>query len=370
MRIRKRPVLFPSSSLPLSDPHLINRSPVVVQLSDATSTAASAPPSSLDRRQPSDQPLASVDGCDDDASGIPQSGAHRQHNKQDPLDEGVRREDSGEDSGERGKRTRKGRTLNSETQAEVLLLLSPSSIQGNGANDKDSMHVVSIYVTVSWLVLTVTFVADERWCEGEKAIPLKKRRGNLEENNNAATHGKKMKARMKTKMNKKCSTLNEDIMEEEDEGEETKPDVNLNLNVNVSKKRARGSALMEGSRCSRVNGRGWRCCQQTLVGYSLCEHHLGKGRLRSMTSVRSRSIASTAPKKVHHVPHPSSSCSSLEKQNESVAEPLGEEEEKKPEIIAKKRMKLGMVKARSISSLLGQTNTQIATAVAHEMNIK
>lgn len=37
---------------------------------------------------------------------------------------------------------------------------------------------------------------------------------------------------------------------------------------------------MEGSRCSRINGRGWRCAQPTLVGYSLCEHHLGKGRSR------------------------------------------------------------------------------------------
>jgi len=177
-----------------------------------------------------------------------------------------------------------------------------------------------------------------------------------------------MKAKMKTKMNKKCSSRNEDSTEEEDEeekGEETKVD-DVNVNVSVSKKRVRGSALMEGSRCSRVNGRGWRCCQQTLVGYSLCEHHLGKGRLRSMTSVRSRSIASTAPKKVH-INHPSSSSSSsLEKQNTSVAEPFGEEEEeKKPEIITKKRMKLGVVKARSISSLLGQTNTQI-TAIAHE----
>ncbi|KAI4365443.1 hypothetical protein MLD38_021427 [Melastoma candidum] len=50
-----------------------------------------------------------------------------------------------------------------------------------------------------------------------------------------------------------------------------------------------GGTSMEGSRCSRVNGRGWRCGQQTLVGYSVCEHHLGKGRLRSMTNVRSRS---------------------------------------------------------------------------------
>ncbi|KAL6861213.1 hypothetical protein ACP4OV_016913 [Aristida adscensionis] len=49
----------------------------------------------------------------------------------------------------------------------------------------------------------------------------------------------------------------------------------------AAKKRRGPAVLMEGSRCSRVNGRGWRCSQPTLVGYSLCEHHLGKGRMRS-----------------------------------------------------------------------------------------
>lgn len=47
------------------------------------------------------------------------------------------------------------------------------------------------------------------------------------------------------------------------------------------KKRRGPAVLLEGSRCSRVNGRGWRCSQPTLVGYSLCEHHLGKGRMRA-----------------------------------------------------------------------------------------
>ena len=47
------------------------------------------------------------------------------------------------------------------------------------------------------------------------------------------------------------------------------------------KKRRGAAVLLEGSRCSRVNGRGWRCSQPTLVGYSLCEHHLGKGRMRA-----------------------------------------------------------------------------------------
>ncbi|KAL5208018.1 hypothetical protein ABZP36_032453 [Zizania latifolia] len=53
-----------------------------------------------------------------------------------------------------------------------------------------------------------------------------------------------------------------------------------------AKKRRGPAVLMEGSRCSRVNGRGWRCSQPTLVGYSLCEHHLGKGRMRSLTGGR------------------------------------------------------------------------------------
>jgi hypothetical protein len=48
-----------------------------------------------------------------------------------------------------------------------------------------------------------------------------------------------------------------------------------------AKKRRGPAVLLEGSRCSRVNGRGWRCSQPTLVGYSLCEHHLGKGRTRT-----------------------------------------------------------------------------------------
>lgn len=54
--------------------------------------------------------------------------------------------------------------------------------------------------------------------------------------------------------------------------------------VSNGKKRRPPAVLMEGSRCSRVNGRGWRCSQQTLIGYSLCEHHLGKGRIRSISS--------------------------------------------------------------------------------------
>ncbi|XP_050226614.1 uncharacterized protein LOC126676448 [Mercurialis annua] len=172
---------------------------------------------------------------------------------------------------------------------------------------------------------TSSHQADGTLCEGEEAI--------LMEND---------KQMMKTKMKtiKKCM----------------KPNPSM-------KKRVRGGQVMEGSRCSRVNGRGWRCCQQTLVGYSLCDHHLGKGRLRSMTSVRSRSVSnSTAPPKKSES-RPLLSCisaslmSAVEEDEKDIllldnkVKLHGNEEDLS---FTKKKPKLGMVKARSMSSLLGQ----------------
>ncbi|XP_027366150.1 putative uncharacterized protein DDB_G0274405 isoform X2 [Abrus precatorius] len=363
MRIRNRQVPFPLLPVIHSDPNLINRSPVMVQLNEATTSSpkpscthglAIAPLPLLDRPQPSDQPLPPIgkatNGCDDSTG---EGGTHRRHHrKQEPLVEDGRWEEGG---GQKGNDTRKGNISCSETPAEAFSPSSPSKQDG-------------------------------RWCEGEKAFPLKKRRGSLEnatednnndDNNNNNRKKMKMKNKMKTKMNKKClvqDDSNEAEEEEEEEEEvkeeevmrETKPE------VNVGKKRVRGSALMEGSRCSRVNGRGWRCCQQTLVGYSLCEHHLGKGRLRSMTSVRNKSIGTTsgAPKNMALVSEPSSQkqttkCSSV---NYDPMDNDGEDkDEKKPLMVTKKRMKLGMVKARSISSLLGQTNDEIV-AIAEDIN--
>ncbi|KAM0952855.1 putative transcription factor interactor and regulator C3H-WRC/GRF family [Dioscorea sansibarensis] len=128
------------------------------------------------------------------------------------------------------------------------------------------------------------------------------------------------------------ASLDLNLLKEEDK--EKMKNVVSQVNSNISeckeeekkgsgvKKRRSPAVLMEGSRCSRVNGRGWRCCQQTLVGYSLCEHHLGKGRLRTVNSVRGQ-IGSTETLK-------------------SSSEENG----------AKKNKKMGTVKARSINSLL------------------
>ncbi|KAJ7975994.1 Growth-regulating factor [Quillaja saponaria] len=344
MRIRKRQVPFPLSSLtpvPLSDPQ-INRSPVV-QLDhlDSTTTQSSHPhgdddagttiTSPLDS-QPSDQQLTPIGKPSNDWDSSSSSGAHKEK-KEDCLGVMQREDGRGEEVAEKSTNdstSRKGSSLVSEIATAVLLLSSPSHQDG-------------------------------RWCEGEKAIPLKKRRGMMEENS------KKVKTtRMKTKMNKKCSVLQNDN-NEQDEEEETK--VGGIANNNASKKKARGSALMEGSRCSRVNGRGWRCCQQTLVGYSLCEHHLGKGRMRSMTSVRSRSVISSSTKESASASDPLLlGRSSLHIDNQTKTKQLDyndddddneddddhDEDEKQPLMMTKKRMKLGMVKARSLSSLLGQ----------------
>jgi hypothetical protein len=215
-----------------------------------------------------------------------------------------------------------------------------------------------MYIVYENGVLELKFICiyvDGRWCEGEKAIPIKKRKGRFESNGMESNDSKKVKAKTNTKMNKKCSLGKDD----EDEESETK----VNIKKKVTK---RGSALMEGSRCSRVNGRGWRCCQQTLVGYSLCEHHLGKGRLRSMTSVRNRSnigFSATTTASNNVVDSALSSNSDLEmlekKTNYGNDDKLDNDDEKKPLIIAKKRMKLGMVKARSMTSLLGQTDNKV-----------
>ncbi|XP_073133121.1 uncharacterized protein [Henckelia pumila] len=160
-------------------------------------------------------------------------------------------------------------------------------------------------------------------------VPLKKRRGCFERSPKEETQ---MNARMKSKTNKKC-----------DLSTQTDQDVAQNINHMSSsgtgtKKSKRGNVIMEGSRCSRVNGRGWRCCQPTLVGYALCEHHLGKGRVRSMSStVRRRHEDDEVDRR-------------------GGAQPLssGDLGLQQPLVVTKRRTKVGVVKARSISSLLSQ----------------
>nr|GMD39731.1 WRC protein [Ipomoea batatas] len=196
---------------------------------------------------------------------------------------------------------------------------------------------------------------DGRWCGGEREVPLKKRRGNGFEKYETTNKPPKMKS----KTNKKC------VQESGNGGDHVAA-------AAAVKKSKRGSEIVEGSRCSRVNGRGWRCCQQTLVGYSLCEHHLGKGRLRSVNAVKNRQMgeSTNAKTKPHNAEESAETSwdSSKEKPllllENSDDDDDDNNEREKPSSGAKKRVKLGMVKARSISSLLGQTDNLVATKAA------
>ncbi|KAF5737348.1 hypothetical protein HS088_TW13G00227 [Tripterygium wilfordii] len=335
MRIRKRQVPLPLSSLsplPLSDPHYFRPSPGVqlqphnqvqphgiLSRLGATSTQSGAPPSDH-----SNQPIGRRDSPD--AAG----GAQEKKKKIDCMTTLLLKED------ERG---------GEEDTSHDFRKGSSSS---------------AAYMATVDLAQTYSSEAVGSWCEGEKAFPLKKRRGSFDrptmnKEETIMEKNKKMKTKMKTKMNKKpCVKPSENGQEDEDQNDQEEK-----KRKEGAKKRGRGAGeLMEGSRCSRVNGRGWRCCQQTLVGYSLCEHHLGKGRLRSMNSVRSRSVAattSTISPPQNAVPAAAISIPSSEREEEH------NEDEKKPSLMGtRKRVKLGMVKARSISSLLGENINDIA----------
>lgn len=372
MRIRKRQVPLPFSSIspvPLpSDPNF-NRPPVV-QL-PLQQQQPPLPTPRFDLRPSSDppnHPIGQLQTQGRDSSAFPAGttthGEDNNNNKKPKKKEDylVLKQGGGGEEEERGG---EGEKSNDTREKSVL-----GAELGSGFPPQSSSSHQAL----------------GRWGEGEKAFPLKKRRGSFErrgnydddtimekDNNKKVTNINKMK----TKMNKKFVQQQNDNHEQE-EKEIKDSTASVDSNPSSAKKRGRGGALMEGSRCSRVNGRGWRCCQQTLVGYSLCEHHLGKGRLRSMTSVRSRSLAgSNAAKKEeqqpnndHHLPLSNSSPSQQLQAKQTKCELLGEsgengneqEEDQKPLMMTKKKVKLGMVKARSISSLLGQNDNAIAVA--------
>ncbi|XP_019186275.1 PREDICTED: uncharacterized protein LOC109180992 isoform X2 [Ipomoea nil] len=200
--------------------------------------------------------------------------------------------------------------------------------------------------------------------QDEREVPLKKRRGSGFEKFVVMGKETTKPPKMKSKTNKKC------VQESGGGG-----GGDSNSRYDAVKKTKRGSEIVEGSRCSRVNGRGWRCCQQTLVGYSLCEHHLGKGRLRSVNAVKNRQVGESTNTKTTKSRNAEESeetswDSSKEKPLSLLLENISEDEDddnerKKPSSSGKKkRVKLGMVKARSMSSLLGQTDNLVATKVA------
>ncbi|KAK2978879.1 hypothetical protein RJ640_030928 [Escallonia rubra] len=98
------------------------------------------------------------------------------------------------------------------------------------------------------------------WFEEDKIFSLKKRRVSIESNGARAMELKRKNIHVKQRTSK-C------ISEKSIDGDYI-----------VAKNGAK--EVMEGVRCSRRNGRGWRCCQPTVVGFSGCEHHPDLERLR------------------------------------------------------------------------------------------
>ncbi|GMH20102.1 hypothetical protein Nepgr_021943 [Nepenthes gracilis] len=372
MRIRKRQVPLPFSLLSpvsLSDPHLFIRLPVVQPASHPNANGIST------HSQPSDYPTNTrsrdrdprhMIGSESDSGVYPQANRPQKMELKGRLDfEGEDVEDEWREKEENTNDINKGR-----------------SILGAVANNEFPPPSFSASNAV------------RRWCHGDKTVPLKKRirRENpviicsveIEEKTTTLS-------RMRCNISEKflrCSDEGEDQEEKEDEkerrytmhgGNSCRNNRNNSTSTGPTKKSKRGNTIMEGSRCSRMNGRGWRCCQPTLVGYSLCEHHLGKGRLRSMTSVH----RCTSPSKISEQQLSVASCSlsSTGKRDGKAASAGGggaqgeEDDHDDPDVdnvkkkkqqppplmmSSKKRGKLGMVKARSLSSLLDQTNKAVA----------
>ncbi|XP_055807797.1 uncharacterized protein LOC129876391 [Solanum dulcamara] len=325
MRIRKR---FP----PPPDPQLSNS--VVVQLNTNNESLPSDLPN-LSLSQPSDQP-ATVTGSKPTNNRWVVFGGNNNNNPAKLEQKDVESEGEGED----GKLWREnGSSIDNDNKKKLSFLSTPQlgSLLPHPSSSSDQ---------------------DGRWCEEvHKVIPLKKRsRDSYHHNNNTSNINT-----MKSKTNKKCPQENVNGEEQEHE-EHYRGIININsdhkVDHHVNKKNKRGSVILEGSRCSRVNGRGWRCCQQTLVGYSLCEHHLGKGRLRSINSTVRNSMNNKKKK------GEGKKEKSLPNDNEYYGVVDDEENNKKKSLTTKKKMKkLGMVKARSLSSLLGQTDNAVAMMV-------
>ncbi|XP_008791860.2 uncharacterized protein LOC103708622 [Phoenix dactylifera] len=212
---------------------------------------------------------------------------------------------------------------------------------------------------------------------GEAAFLPKKRRGGHDDDNGNGDGRSQEKPvdkekAAKSKARAKASSQVENSCTSANGGDNKGGDgVMLNGNIGSNGKKRRSPAvLMEGSRCSRVNGRGWRCRQQTLVGYSLCEHHLGKGRLRSMSSVRGQG-SSSKPKKstegggdgvLPSSPTPQEDEMNARDKQSLAVDNEGEDMEEKQG--KKKRKKIGMVKARTISSLLDETNHSMPSTLS------
>eukprot|EP01018_Ginkgo_biloba_P005903 Gb_10673 [translate_table: standard] len=163
------------------------------------------------------------------------------------------------------------------------------------------------------------------------SLPLKKRKKNIKETPSAddshcATNGWRDRDKMFPVSIKHPKAVKADITDEESkDGVNSRKEMN---NKNKSQTAGKMSECSGGSQCRRMNGRGWRCSQRTLVGYALCEHHLGKGRLKSINTT-------------HHL-HTTNACKDLQLM------PSNAMSTESQDLIVPEEKKKRMVKARSL----------------------
>ncbi|GMH18732.1 hypothetical protein Nepgr_020573 [Nepenthes gracilis] len=346
MRIRKRQVPLPLSLLspvPLTDPHLFSRSPAAQPADQDDAISNHCQPSDhLTQAHCHESDVPHMIGSES-GSGIYYCQAELPPKKTELKE----RLDLGERGVEDGRREKDNKSNDISQERSVL-----AAEANNGVLPPQAPP-------------SIPFVAAAlgRWCNGDETVPLKKRRRGYFDrsgrDNDPIISMEIPEKKTICKIDKNCVRQN-GVDETEEEDEATQQDkeekITNNNNGSSTKKSKRGRTIVEGSRCSRVNGRGWRCFQPTLVGYSLCEHHLGKGRFRSMTATFTLKRSSTT------LP----SSSSTEKRDENMMRNGGDVDEdndddwekkkkKKPPLMisSKGRVKIGMASARSLSKKMG-----------------
>ncbi|XP_058204847.1 uncharacterized protein LOC131318852 [Rhododendron vialii] len=190
------------------------------------------------------------------------------------------------------------------------------------------------------------------WCEEDKLYPLKKRRASFTCKLRASTASveEQKKCIRETPRNTEKSSVDYDYESENEEEQEDDA---------VEKYEAKKAECGEGGKtvpvadsnslCRRNNGNGWRCNRPTVLGHSLCEYHLSRARMRNRNDVRTRNPQNGPKNKISKF--------------KKVFTGLYLEEE--DDFNDKGFEKRGVMKARSISSLLSQTGPNCSQIYQH-----
>lgn len=113
-------------------------------------------------------------------------------------------------------------------------------------------------------------------------------------------------------------------------------------------------------RCHRNSGNGrWRCNRPTIPGHSLCEHHLSQARVKNWNYARIRNQRNGPKRNINNV----------KKVYTSMYLEAEEEEEEWDDVDDNGFEKRGVMKARSINSLLSQTVPKYTTIKGNALTV-